>query len=62
MAQVTKVVYHAGGLDRTLPSAAEEARIWELMKDQFPELANGTYSVANGVMTVTLRTGSKASR
>lgn len=62
MAQVTKVVYHAGGLDRTLPSAAEDAQIWDLLKGQFPELANGTYSVANGVMTVTLRTGSKASR
>ena len=61
MAQVTKVVYHAGGLDRTLPSPAEDAQIWDLLKGQFPELANGTYSVANGVMTASLRTGSKAS-
>lgn len=61
MAQVTKVVYRPGGLDRTLPSPAEDTQIWDLLKGQFPELANGTYAVAGGVMTAELRTGSKAS-
>ena len=62
MQSVSQVIYLAGGLNRTLPQQANADDVWSLLKRQFPELANGTYAVSNGVMTVELRTGSKAVR
>ena len=57
---VNKVVYTQGNISKELTSAAPAGRVFTKLKDRFPELANASYSVSGGVLTVELRAGSKA--
>lgn len=60
MSQVTRVVYTAGGIDRTLNTPTDPSTAFQALKGRFPELANGEYTISGTTMTVTLRSGSKA--
>lgn len=60
MSTVTKVVYQAGNFESVLSTPREASTIFESLKSRFPELSNGEYTVQDGTMTVTLRSGSKA--
>ena len=60
MSQVSQVIYRGGDFNRTLNSPSTATEVWALMTQRFPELSNGTYEVDNGVMTISLSTGSKA--